>query len=316
MECNRLRVVFAGTPDFAATALQALLDSEHEVVGVLSQPDRPSGRGRNLTASPVKALALEHAVPVQQPVSLRDGAAVSDLAQWAPDVMVVAAFGLLLPATVLTLPALGCLNIHASLLPRWRGAAPIHRAILAGDEYSGVSIMCMDEGLDTGDVLLERRVEIGAQQNSSGLHDVLASLGAEALLEALSGYCQRTLLPQPQVLDGVTYAAKLDKSEAHLDFSSTAIELDRRIRAFNPWPVAETRLAGQRVRVWHSSLASRESDVASGEIIGFGSDGDSVLVGTGSGTLHLHELQKDGGKRVPAASLVRSLEAVGLRFGS
>lgn len=332
MDCHRLRVVFAGTPHFAATALQALLDSPHEVVGVLSQPDRPAGRGRKLTASPVKSLAIAHGVPVQQPSSLREAAAVTELASLSPDVMVVAAYGLLLPATVLDLPPMGCLNIHASLLPRWRGAAPIHRALLAGDEQSGVCIMRMDEGLDTGDVLLERRVSLSSTETSASLHDTLAALGAEALIDALGGYCLGELQPSPQSTQGVTYAAKLAKGEARLDFSESAIALDRRIRAFNPWPVAETSLAGHRVRVWNSSLGPQapgshtpgshtpgshtngQDSVMPGDIIAI--EGDSIVVATGAGSLTVHELQRDGGKRVGAASLVRSLDAVGQRMGS
>ncbi len=317
LDCDCLRVVFAGTPEFAAVALQALLDSKHDVVGVLSQPDRPSGRGRKLTASPVKSLAIAHDVPVQQPSSLRDDTAVAELAALAPDVIVVAAYGLLLPVSVLELPPMGCLNIHASLLPRWRGAAPIHRALLAGDEQSGVCIMQMDEGLDTGDVLLERRVPIGTSETSASLHDTLAALGANALVDALEGFCLGELQPTPQATQGVTYAAKLDKSEARLDFSESAVALDRRIRAFNPWPVAETLLGKHRVRVWNSSLApvtSTHRVATPGDIIAI--SGDSIDVATGAGTLTVHELQRDGGKRVSAASLVRSLNAVGHRFGA
>ncbi len=314
MDCQRLRVVFAGTPAFAAVALAALLDSDHDVVGVLSQPDRPSGRGRKRVASAVKALAESHSVPVQQPLSLRDPDAFEALARWQPEVIVVAAYGMILPPAVLELPPLGCINIHASLLPRWRGAAPIHRAILAGDATTGVSIMQMDEGLDTGDVILEARCPIQEDDTSASLHDTLAAAGATALLDALGGFCRGDLPPRAQSEHGVTYASKLHKSEALLDFSRTARELDRQIRGLNPWPVAESTLNAQRVRVWVSRLGAARCDAAPGTVLSVGTD--EVEVATGEGSVVLLELQRDGGKRVSAGSLLRTLDAGSLSFGT
>ena len=254
MNCESLKVAFAGTPEFAAVALQALLNSSHQVVGVLTQPDRPSGRGRKLTPSAVKQCAVEAGVPVLQPVSLKSEEAVDAVRQLNADVLVVAAYGLILPQSVLDIPPMGCLNIHASLLPRWRGAAPIHRAILEGDSQTGVCIMQMDAGLDTGDILLEIKCDIEPDQNSSQLHDVLAELGAQGLLEALPARCRGELHVRVQPEEGVSYAEKLSKSEARLDFSQPAEALHRRVRAFNPWPVAEGELNGQRVRLWRSQL--------------------------------------------------------------
>lgn len=305
--------MFAGTPEFAARALDALIHSQHDVVGVLSQPDRPAGRGRKLTASPVKALALANGLPVQQPSSLRDADAVAALRDLHPDVLVVAAYGLLLPQDVLDLPPLGCLNIHASLLPRWRGAAPIHRAILAGDRETGIAIMQMDAGLDTGAVLLERRVPIASSDTTASLHETLAALGAEAIVEAIGGRCREDLQPHAQPQEGVTYASKLDKGEALLDFSNSAIELDRQIRGLNPWPVAETSLDGKRVRVWRAECTDGDSDAPPGTLLNIVAD--SVEVATGEGRLLLHEIQRDGGKRVSAGAVIRSLDAVGHRFG-
>lgn len=331
MNCQRLRVVFAGTPAFAARALEALLASDHEVVGVLSQPDRPAGRGRKLTASPVKELALVHALPVLQPVSLRDTDAVEAVAALQPDVIVVAAYGLILPTDVLTLPQLGCVNIHASLLPRWRGAAPIQRAILSGDSTTGITIMRMDRGLDTGDMISTYPLPIGAEDTSASLHDRLAVLGGESLVESLSPYCRGELVPEPQPETGVNYADKLHKQEAPLDFSLPAAMLDRQIRAFNPWPVAETRLGGERIRVWRSRLPAAATEPQSGSGSGSVSDvvrapagagtvlsisGDTVEVDTGDGTLVLLEAQRDGGKRMSAGALLRSLDAVGKRLGA
>ncbi|MFU2071539.1 methionyl-tRNA formyltransferase, partial [Bordetella hinzii] len=255
-----MRLVFAGTPDFARLALQALLAAGHEIPLVLTQPDRPAGRGLKLTPSPVKAAALAAGIEVAQPRSLRlDGrypdearAAQARLAEVAPEVMVVAAYGLILPRWALELPARGCLNIHASLLPRWRGAAPIQRAIEAGDARTGVTIMQMDDGLDTGDMLLERVVPIGADMTAAELHDALAQAGAEAIVAALADL--DSLVPRKQPEDGVTYAAKLEKAEAVLDFQASARTLERRIRAFNPAPGASLRLPGlaEPVKVWRA----------------------------------------------------------------
>jgi methionyl-tRNA formyltransferase len=247
-----LRIAFAGTPDFAVPALEALLGSTHTVVGVLTQPDRPKGRGRQIAASPVKARALAHGIPVSQPQTLKDEAGRAELVAWRPDALVVVAYGLILPRAVLTLPRLGCLNIHASLLPRWRGAAPIQRAILAGDTRTGVTIMLMDPGLDTGPMLLNEEVPIGPMDTGGSLHDRLAAVGASAVLEALDGHAQGTLSPVPQPLEGVTYAAKIDKAEAVIDWSQDALRIERQVRAFNPWPIAETRLEGEQLRVFEA----------------------------------------------------------------
>ncbi len=313
-DCTALRVAFAGTPDFAARILEALLGSRHEVVCALAQPDRPAGRGRKLVAGPVKALALEAGVPVQQPRTLRDADAVAALAAHAPDVLVVAAYGLLLPETVLGLPPLGCLNVHGSLLPRWRGAAPIQRAILAGDAVTGVDIMQMDAGLDTGDLLLRREVPIGAETTTPELHDALADAGAAIIVEAMEGRCRGTLHARPQPDEGVAYAAKLDKRESVLDFARPAVELHRAVRAYLPWPVAETRLDGERVRVWRARVGEGEPGAVPGTVLA--ACQEALRVATGDGVLELLELQRDGGKRLPAAAFAQGRELVGRRFGA
>ncbi|WP_081136608.1 methionyl-tRNA formyltransferase, partial [Halomonas sp. BC2] len=253
-----LRVVFAGTPDFAASSLAALLDSEHEVVAVYTQPDRPAGRGRKLTPSPVKQLAQAQALPVYQPISLKDAEAQAELAALNADVMVVVAYGLLLPQAVLDTPRLGCINVHASLLPRWRGAAPIQRAIEAGDSASGVTIMQMDAGLDTGAMLHEVRTPITPRTTGGDLHDRLAIQGANALIHVLDNLDNGSLQATAQPDEGVTYAAKLSKAEAELDFSQPAEQLARKIRAFNPWPVAWCALGNDRLRLLMASVEPGE----------------------------------------------------------
>jgi methionyl-tRNA formyltransferase len=308
-----MRLVFAGTPDFARIALQALLAAGHEIPLVLTQPDRPAGRGLKLTPSPVKQAALDAGIGVAQPRSLRlDGkypdeaaAARAALEKIAPDVMVVAAYGLILPQWTLDLPRLGCLNIHASLLPRWRGAAPIQRAIEAGDARTGVTIMQMDAGLDTGDMLLERVVPIGAGQNAAQLHDELAQAGGQAIVEALNLLQQGGLVARRQPEDGVTYAAKLDKAEAPLDCSLPAELLARRVRAFNPVPGATLRLPGldDPVKVWRAQALPGAPSAAPGSVLGAGPQG--VDIATGDGVLRLLELQKAGGKRQPVEVFVR-----------
>jgi methionyl-tRNA formyltransferase len=310
----KLRVAFAGTPAFAVPALRALA-SVHEVVGVLTQPDRPAGRGRVLTASPVKQVALELGVPVAQPVKLRGAGSglestLAQLRAWQPEAMVVVAYGLILPREVLTLPRLGCLNIHASLLPRWRGAAPIQRAILAGDPETGVCIMQMDEGLDTGAVLCTERVPIGPECTAASLHDVLAEAGARQILAALEGVAAGTLVAVPQPVEGVTYAEKLSKSEARIDWSRPAEQIDRQVRAFNPWPAAETTLEGEAVKLWRSRLAgARAASVAAvpGTLLGLA--GDALQVQCGSGVLEVLELQRAGRKAVPARDFFNALKA-------
>jgi methionyl-tRNA formyltransferase len=310
-----LRIGFAGTPQFALPALRALLASRHEVVGVLTQPDRPAGRGRELRASPVKLLAAQHSLPVDQPSTLKTPEGRAALAAWAPDLLVVVAYGLILPPAVLELPRLGCLNIHGSLLPRWRGAAPIQRAILAGDAETGVSIMKLDAGLDTGPVLLERRRAIGPHDTAGDLHDALSELGAQALLEAIEGLADGSLEPRAQPDEGVTYAAKIDKSEAPLEWNRDARSLDRQVRAFNPWPVAETRLADEPVRVLRATVAEAAGrHAAPGTLLGLAADG--LRIACGEGVLAVQELQRAGRRPVAARDFANAVRLDGLRFGT
>ena len=314
---NALRIAFAGTPDFSVPALEALVASRHTVVGVLTQPDRPKGRGRQITAGPVKTAALAHGIPVAQPLTLKDPAGRAELEAWQPDLLVVVAYGLILPRAVLELPRLGCVNIHGSLLPRWRGAAPIQRSILAGDSLTGVTIMLMDVGLDTGPMLLKKETRIESTDTGGSIHDRLSVLGAAALLEALEGYEAGVLPPIPQPTEGVTYAAKIDKSEALLDWNQDALQLDRQIRAFNPWPVAETRLEGEQLRVFAASVIegadSTQIGVETGTIRAVA---DSVVVvQCGRGQLALQQLQRPGRRAVSAAEFIRSVELTGRRLG-
>ncbi|RAR60924.1 MULTISPECIES: methionyl-tRNA formyltransferase [Halomonadaceae] len=310
-----LRVIFAGTPDFAAASLDALLDSDHQVVAVYTQPDRPAGRGRKLTPSPVKARALEHGLPVHQPVSLKDADAQAELAAIDADIMVVVAYGLLLPQAVLDIPPMGCLNVHASLLPRWRGAAPIQRALEAGDTESGVTIMQMDAGLDTGAMLLERRTPLDVTTTGGDLHDRLAALGGEAIVAALNALAGPGLTATPQPEDGVTYAAKLSKAEGELDFTAPSEALAAKVRAFNPWPVAWTRLAGEPLRLWLAEPGRAEANdptVAPGTLLP--AAGDALRVACGAGgdeVLRITRAQLPGGKPLAARDL---LNARGERF--
>jgi len=312
---TQLRIAFAGTPQFALPALRALLKSSHRVVGVLTQPDRPAGRGQQLRASPVKLLALEAQLPLAQPPTLKTPESRADLSRWAPDVLVVVAYGLILPPPVLALPRLGCVNIHGSLLPRWRGAAPIQRAILAGDAETGVTIMQLDAGLDTGPTLLERARPIGSHDTAGDLHDALSELGASALLEALDGLAAGTLKARAQPEAGVSYAPKIDKSEAPLDWSASAIRLDRQIRAFNPWPIAETRFAGESLRVLQARIAEpMGTHDAPGTLLGIAEDG--LRVACGEGVLALRELQRAGKRPISARDFSNAVRLAGLRFGA
>ncbi len=308
-DCESLRIVFAGTPDFAASALQALLASEHQVVGVLTQPDRPAGRGRALKASPVKVLAEENNVPVQQPHNFKDAQSVNDLREIGCDVMVVAAYGIILPEQVLSVPRLGCLNIHASLLPRWRGAAPIQRALLAGDAESGVCIMKMDEGLDTGDVISTAKITLSENMTGGELHDALAQLGASTLVETLSPYCRGELTAEAQEEAGVSYAAKLNKAEAALNFNEPALALHRKIQAFNPWPVCDAVLDGIRYRIWRSRLV-KDIDVPVGAVPGqvLSANDEGVRVATSEGLLDILEIQKPGKKPMHAGVFSRGTD--------
>jgi len=309
-----LRIAFAGTPQFALPALQALLKSRHQVVGVLTQPDRPAGRGQQMRASPVKLLALDAQLPLAQPPTLKTPESRAELTQWAADVLVVVAYGLILPPPVLALPRLGCVNIHGSLLPRWRGAAPIQRAILAGDAETGVTVMQLDAGLDTGPMLLERVRPIGSQDTAGDLHDALSELGAAALLEALDGLAAGALKPRAQPAEGVSYAPKIEKSESPLDWSVSAIHLDRKIRAFNPWPVAETRFAGESLRVLRARIAEPVgAHDAPGTLLGIAEDG--LRVACGEGVLAVRELQRAGKRPVSARDFANAVRLAGLRFG-
>ena len=314
-----LRIVFAGTPAFSVPALEALQDAGHSVVAAYTQPDRPAGRGRALAAGPVKRRALALGCAVEQPASLRDAKAQARLAVYAPDLMVVVAYGLLLPQAVLDTPRLGCLNIHASLLPRWRGAAPIQRAILAGDTVTGVTIMQMDAGLDTGPQLLQVECRIGPRDTGGQLHDRLAILGARAIVEAVAGWSEGILPAVPQPTAGVTYAAKLSKHEARIDWSLPATEIDRQVRAFNPWPVAETRLAGDQVRIWEAEpvapaqLPAVDSASAPGTVLP--SAHGQLLVATGSDVLAVLRLQLPGRKPLSAREFLNARSLDGARFG-
>jgi methionyl-tRNA formyltransferase len=312
---NVLRIAFAGTPQFALPALRALLSSRHEVVGVLTQPDRPAGRGRELRASPVKLLALDARLPLAQPANLKTPENRAALADWRPDLLVVVAYGLILPPVVLDLPRLGCVNIHGSLLPRWRGAAPIQRAVLAGDAETGVTIMQLDAGLDTGPVLIERRHPIGLHDTAGDLHDALSELGAAALLEAIDGLAAGTLRAVPQPAVGASHAPKIEKAEAQIDWNAPAVEIDRRVRAFNPWPVAETRLAGESLRILRARVTAPDAPgVAAGTLLGLADDG--LRVACGEGVLAVGELQRAGKRPVSARDFANAVRLDGLRFGA
>jgi len=300
---SALRLIFAGTPEFAAVALDALLKAGHKVVAVYTQPDRPAGRGRKLRPSPVKALALQHDIPVFQPSSLKTDEAQQQLAAHKADLMVVAAYGLLLPKAVLDTPRLGCLNIHASLLPRWRGAAPIQRAILAGDEQTGITIMQMDEGLDTGAMLYKLSCPIHASETAGQLHDRLAELGSQALLHTLA-QGPENMMTEKQDEAMASYAKKLDKAEAVIDWSQAATHIDLQVRAFNPWPVAQTRLHGKVLRIWQAQPrhANAAADAEPGTVMNCSKDG--IDVACGQGTLSLLQLQLPGGKPLDITALL------------
>jgi methionyl-tRNA formyltransferase len=320
-----MRIIFAGTPEFARTALQALHDAGFAIPLVLTQPDRPAGRGMKLQASPVKQFALEHGLPVAQPRSLRldgkypedAGAARDAIVAAQADAMVVAAYGLILPQWVLDAPRLGCLNIHASLLPRWRGAAPIHRAIEAGDSDTGVTIMQMDAGLDTGGMLLRESIAIAGDDTTGSLHDKLAVLGAGLCVQALRAAEGGALQAVPQPEQGVTYAHKIDKAQAAVDWSLPAAVIERKVRAFNPAPGATAMFKGEALKLWRCEIDSalRNTDAGYGTILY--ADKAGVGVACGQGVLRLTELQRPGGRRLPVADLLRGFEmAPGMAFGS
>ncbi|MBJ3815088.1 methionyl-tRNA formyltransferase [Shimwellia pseudoproteus] len=299
-----LRIIFAGTPDFAARHLDALLSSHHQVVGVFTQPDRPAGRGKKLMPSPVKVLAEEKGLPVFQPASLRPEENQQLVSSLNADLMVVVAYGLILPKAVLDMPRLGCINVHGSLLPRWRGAAPIQRSLWAGDSETGVTIMQMDVGLDTGDMLYKLACPITAQDTSASLYDKLAGLGPQGLLSTLEQLAAGTARPEVQDEAQVTYAEKLSKEEARLDWALSAAQLERCIRAFNPWPVSYFLIEDQPVKVWQASVIAGSTTQAPGTILGAGKDG--IQIATADGILNIEMLQPAGKKPMAARDLLNS----------
>lgn len=301
---DSLRIIFAGTPDFAARHLDALLSSEHEIVGVFTQPDRPAGRGKKLMPSPVKVLAEEKGLPVFQPASLRQQENQQLVADLNADVMVVVAYGLILPKAVLDMPRLGCINVHGSLLPRWRGAAPIQRALWAGDTQTGVTIMQMDVGLDTGDMLYKLACPITSEDTSATLYDKLAALGPQGLIETLQQLAQRTAQPQVQDEELVTYAEKLSKDEARMDWSLSAEQLERCIRAFNPWPMSWFVIDEQPIKVWKASVLPSSTQAEPGTIVEASKSG--IQVATAEGILNLESLQPAGKKAMSAQDLLNS----------
>lgn len=324
-----LRIAFAGTPEFAVPALDALASSSHTLVGVLTQPDRPAGRGRELRASAVKQRALELGLPIAQPERLKSDADRAALISWRPDLLVVVAYGLILPPAVLAIPRLGAVNIHASLLPRWRGAAPIQRAILAGDAETGITIMQMDAGLDTGPLLAQRAVPIESSATSASLHEVLAQQGAKLLLDVIAALERGTAVPRAQGSEGVSYAHKLEKREAIIDWTADAAAISRQVRGCNPWPIAETRLAGLQIRIWQADAVAVPADGMSkpldastpppGTVLGL-RDG-RLLVACGAGLLAVDKLQSAGKRTVTAAEFAHGHASAhghkldGLKFG-
>ena len=297
-----MRIVFAGTPEFAATALQALLDHGHQVIAVYTQPDRPAGRGRKLMPSPVKQAALDAAIPVMQPENFRQQEDRDALAALQPDLMIVAAYGLILPQPVLVIPRLGCLNIHASLLPRWRGAAPIQRAIAAGDSETGITIMQMDAGLDTGAMLLKLTTPITPEDTGGSLHDRLAVLGGEAILQALQGLADDSLTPEPQDNSQANYAHKLSKEEGHIDWRQSAHVIQRLIRAFNPWPGTYTDLGDQRIRLHQAQVLDQPSSQPAGTVLCRERAG--IDVATADQVLRITQLQLPGTRAISASDLI------------
>ena len=297
-----MRCAFFGTPDFAATALEALLASDHQVVGVVCQPDKPAGRGQKLVAPPVKQVALRAGLALAQPRSVRNKEIVETLRGWQPDIAVVAAYGKILPPALLALPRFGCINIHASLLPRYRGAAPIQWAIARGDSVTGVTIMQMNEGMDEGDILLQRETPIAADDTGRSLHDRLARIGAELVIEALAAIESGTASPEPQNDAEATHAPMISKDDGQIDWSRPAAEIERQVRAFDPWPSAFTFAAGKRLRVLRAHVGSATTDAAPGTVV---AAGDSVAVATGAKVLLLDEVQLEGRKLLAAADFVR-----------
>ena len=305
MSLELLRLVFAGTPEFSVPCFEACRASRAEVVAAYTQPDRPAGRGRKLTPSPVKQAALAAGIAVEQPTSLKSAEVQQVLANYRPDLLIVVAYGLILPRKVLAIPRLGCWNVHASLLPRWRGAAPIQRAILAGDEETGVDLMQMEAGLDTGPVMLQRRTPIHRGDTGGSLHDRLSALGAELLAE---GLCRtlagETLATTPQGSDGVTYAHKLDKADAKLDFTRAAIELERQVRAFDPWPVAEGEVGSEMLRIHAAHAIAREHHAEPGQLLA--ADREGIEIACGHGALRVTAVQRPGGRQISAVDYLNA----------
>jgi methionyl-tRNA formyltransferase len=309
-----MKILFAGTPDFSVPSLQVLLDSPHDVVAVYTQPDRPAGRGRQTLASPVKQLAMLHDLPVCQPDSLKPDAAQRQLAEWHPELMVVVAYGLLLPAAVLAIPRLGCVNVHASMLPRWRGAAPIQRAILAGDKETGVCLMQMDAGLDTGPVLACSSCEIATDDTGSRLHDKLSLLGARLLSQQLAALESGDIEARPQNESLASYARKLKKSEARIDWEASATDITNKIRAFNSWPVAETRYDGRQLRIWEAYPLPAGGDAVPGTVLSASRAG--IEVACGEGRLCINKLQLPGARVVDAGAFINAHALDGVLLGS
>lgn len=309
-----LKILFAGTPDFSVPCLKALLEAGHRLVAVYTQPDRPAGRGRKLRASPVKQAALATGLPVYQPETLRDTGAIDVLRNQGADLMVVVAYGLLLPQEVLSTPPLGCINVHASILPRWRGAAPIQRAILAGDDESGVTIMAMEAGLDRGPMYHIVRLALATRETAGSLHDRLADTGAAALMEALPGITDGSRIAQAQDDTLATYAKKLSKEEAMIDWSRSAVEIDRQVRAFNPWPVAQTTHAGGTLRLWESEpLPGGDAAAAPGDLVAASKTG--IDIAAGHGVLRVTRLQPPGKLPMTAAEFLNARNIDGHTFG-
>jgi methionyl-tRNA formyltransferase len=309
-----LRVAFAGTPEFAVPTLRALSQSPHRLVGVLTQPDRPAGRGRTLTASPVKGLALELGLPLAQPATLKGETDRADLAAWAADVLVVVAYGLILPRAALAIPRLGCINVHASLLPRWRGAAPVQRAILAGDARTGITIMQMEPGLDTGPILTLRSIELTGQETAGEVLNRLAQVGAELLTETLAALEAGTETPVKQSDTGATYASKIEKRESVIDWAQSAQHIGRQVRAFNPSPVAQTLWDGQPLRIWRArAIAPASVPTEPGRVLGL--IGEQLIVQCGAGALAIEQLQPAGRRVMSALEFARGRTTTGTRLG-
>ncbi|PHQ81215.1 MAG: methionyl-tRNA formyltransferase [Coxiella sp. (in: Bacteria)] len=303
-----MKIIFAGTPDFAVPSLECLLKSDHEIIAVYTQPDRPAGRGRKLTASAVKQLALQHDIPVYQPATLRNEDAQAELRALAPEVMAVVAYGLLLPQAVLDIPKLGCVNVHPSLLPRWRGAAPIQRTILAGDKKTAVATMQLDIGMDTGPILLLEEVDVLPLETSSALHDRAAKIGGTLLVKTFDLMAQSAITPTPQSTEGIAHAAKVTKAEAKIDWTKAAIQLQHDVCGYNSWPVAHSTYNEATLRIWEAQQIDMQTSETPGTVIAATKDG--IDVATGDGVLRVLRLQLPGGKPLTAAEFMNREQGV------